>query len=417
MGRIQTVGSIPLGGETAVQGSKNGALPLIAASVLHAGRTVIHGCPRILDVEYMCGILRESGCSVYREKEALVIDAAGLSKVCISERYATKLRASVLLMGSLLGRCGRAYLPYPGGCTIGMRPIDFHLQAFQRMGARLIPDEKGIALSAEEMRGTHIELAFPSVGATENILLGAVMARGETVISGCAAEPEVEELCRFLNARGARIEGIGSNTLTVTGVDCLRDIEYRLMPDRIVAGTYLLAAAGTRGRITLWNTPVAQMEAITGLLREMGADVSAHDGALRMDASQLDKAPEIVSTSPYPGFPTDLQSQMMALLCTVEGESIIEENLFESRFLAAGELRKMGASIEIKGRRAFVRGVPSLYGACVRGRELRGGAALVAAGLAARGTTVIEGRGFIDRGYENIVRDLLELGANICEIT
>ncbi len=418
MSRIWIRGNVPLCGELTIQGSKNAALPLMAAAVLHPGKTVLWNCPRILDVECMSSILRELGCTVFREGGALVIDASRAEDLPVPARYATRFRASVLLTGSLLGRFGRACLPYPGGCTIGTRPIDLHLQIFRKMGALPQTGREGICLQIPQGRpaGCTAALEFPSVGATENAVLGAVLAQGVTVLKNCAREPEITELCRFLNEKGARIEGAGGSVLTITGVDSLRDSEYELMSDRIVAGTYLLAAAGTRGQVTLHGAQEETLRPLADILRGDGASVRAVGKRIILDASGAHPGERFVRTEPYPGFPTDLQSQILVYLLTASGASRVEETMFESRFQIAAELAKMGADIEIENNCAVVRGPAALKGTAVAARELRGGAALAAAGLIAGGETAISGSRFIKRGYEDICRDLAALGADIREI-
>ena len=416
MNRIQIEGNIPLCGEIDVQGSKNGALPVIAAAVLHRGLTVIRNCPRILDVEYMSDILRQTGIRVWREESALFIDAENVNGDTVLSQTAAKLRASALLMGSLLGRCGRVYMPYPGGCTIGMRPIDLHLKALTQMGAEVTVMEDGLLLRAKKLKGSVIEFPFPSVGATENAILAAVLAEGVTVIRGCAAEPEIEELCRFLTGKGARIFGAGGTQITVLGVKDLKDSVYRLMPDRIVAGTYLLAAAGTRGRILLKEAPGEHMVFLLKTLSLAGARITVEEGRILMDAQRACLPVKRLVTAPYPGFPTDLQSQMMVFLSRAEGVSRIEEKMFEKRFQIVGELRGMGADIRTQKDCAVIRGVEKLHGSVVRAKELRGGAALVSAALMAEGRTVLSGMEYIRRGYEDIVRDYTQLGADIREI-
>lgn len=415
MDRIQIEGNVPLCGKIKVQGAKNGALPIMAAAVLHKGITVIENCPRILDVEYMSEILRELGCLVWREDSALFINAVNVDGGVVRSEYATRLRASVILTGSLLGRCGRAALPYPGGCTIGMRPVDLHLKALTQMGAEVISAEDGLMLQAQKMRGGTVDFSFPSVGATENAILGAVLADGVTVLRGCAAEPEIEELCRFLCEKGACISGIGSTKLTISGVQKLNDSVYRLMPDRIVAGTYLLAAAGTRGKISLYDVCWEHLRHPLKILCDTGAEISVGDREIHMDAEKAVRPVKYLATMPYPGFPTDLQSQMMVFLSRARGTSRIKENMFESRFQIAEELLRMGADIEIEKNCAVIRGVSNLKGNYVRAKELRGGAALVSAALMAEGRTVLSGTEYIRRGYEDIVRDYAELGANIQE--
>ncbi len=419
MDQIQTRGHIPLGGEVTIQGSKNAALPLMAAALLHPGRTVLYHCPRILDVEYMGMILKKLGCAVTWERQALVIDAREACNFRVPSFPATRFRASVLLLGSLLGRFGSARLPYPGGCTIGLRPIDLHLRLFEQMGAAMeqTPDEiRLFTKEGKRLQGCETEFAFPSVGATENAIIGAVKAKGVTVLKGCATEPEIAELCRFLNEKGAKIEGVGSEVLTVTGTEELHDSEYTLMSDRIVAGTYMLAVAGTGGSALLRGAPWEQMDMLIRMLKKNGVRICAQPDSVRIDASAAHLQAADIQTAPYPGFPTDLQSQMMVLLCGADGESRLEETLFESRFLIAKELVKMGADIRIEGRVAKIRGVRGLSGAAVNAKELRGGAALVTAGLLASGRTVISGSRFIRRGYEDICRDFSELGADIQEI-
>lgn len=417
MNRIEIAGNIPLNGEIAVQGSKNAALPLMAAAVLHEGKTVLHNCPRILDVEYMAGILRELGCRVVWESgSTLEIDAGNLKDSCVPGRLAGRFRASVILMGSLLGRCKEAILPYPGGCTIGMRPIDLHLKAIEQMGAVTELLDDAVRLFTSGLHGSEIELAFPSVGATENIILAAVLAEGTTRIRGYAAEPEVEELCRFLKAKGAVIAGLGSRELVITGVEQLKDSEHTLIADRIVAGTYLCAAAGTRGKITLFNAPAGHLKMLIALLKKTGARIWEEETQITIDGSAACGSIDHVETAPYPGFPTDMQSQMMALLCRAEGVSRITENLFEERFLAAGELNRLGAKVKVQGKTASIEGVKSLRGVPVTAQELRGGAALVVAGLMADGKTTVRECQYIERGYEDICRDLSSLGADIRKV-
>lgn len=414
MNKIEITGNIPLNGEVCIQGSKNAALPLMAGAILHEGTTVLHNCPRIRDIEYMAEILRELGCLVtWEARHTLKIDAAGLNNCCVSARYATRLRASVILMGSLLGRCKKARLPYPGGCVIGTRPIDLHIAAMQELGAAAESFADAVQFQADDLHGCEIALPLPSVGATENVILAAALAKGTTRLCGCAAEPEVEELCRFLNGKGARISGVGSTQLCITGVDKLKDSEYTLITDRIVAGTYLCAAAGTRGSVTLLHAPVGHLKPLTGLLEETGAKIFCEAGKVTIDGSSAYGALPGIRTAPYPGFPTDLQSQMMAVLCCAQGRSTITENLFEARFLAAGELNHMGAHIRVSGRTAYIEGVRVLDGGTVKAQELRGGAALVIAGLMARGRTQVCGCSYIERGYEDICRDLRALGADI----
>ena len=415
--KIQISGNIPLQGSVTIQGCKNAALPLMAAAVLHEGVTVLHHCPRILDVEYMCRLLESMGCEVFWKNDSLTIDAAKIKDSRICEEEASCFRASVLLLGSLLGRFGSAALPYPGGCSIGKRPIDFHLQAFERLGASVMPEESEICLQAKELCGEEIVFTFPSVGATENAILASVLARGTTVIRGCALEPEITELCRFLNEKGADIRGIGGKTLTIRGVSRLFDSQYTLMPDRIVAGTYLLAVAGTCGKATLKRASLTHLQSLEEILVRNGAVLTESADGVRIDAGRMKRAREYVCTAPYPGFPTDLQSQLTAFFCGTESEAVVEERVFEARFQTVRELQKMGAEIHMDGCAVYINGKRNrLHGASVCARDLRGGAALVTAGIMACGTTVVSGCEFIKRGYEDISRDFALLGAKIQEV-
>lgn len=427
MGSIWVCGKGPLTGETAVQGSKNAALPLIAASVLHRGVTVLHNCPDISDVAWLCRLLEMMGCGICREGASLMIDASYLKSIGEEEACAGKLRASVLLLGSLLARMGEVTLPYPGGCVIGSRPVDYHLDIMRKLGAEVWMDEENICLKSARLLGTEISLKFPSVGATENGILAAVLAEGTTRLSGCAVEPEIWELCRFLNEKGARIL-CRDDEIVIEGVEGLRDSEYTLMPDRITAGTYLLAAAGTKGRICLHRTPTQCLGSLMKLLESMGARIRVYEEegvrgkreedrlllgrTAELDCRSLRPEPVEIHTAPYPGFPTDLQSQLMAALTLGEGrKSMIWETMFEERFQAAAELRKMGADIRLDGKRAQIWGVKELRGAVMEARELRGGAALVIGGLMAQGVSRVENSGYLKRGYEDICRDLRDLGA------
>lgn len=415
--RIQISGNIPLRGSVTIQGCKNAALPLMAAAVLHEGVTVLHHCPRILDVEYMCRLLKSMGCEVFWENDSLTIDAKEIKDSRIREPEASCFRASVLLLGSLLGRFGCAALPYPGGCSIGKRPIDFHLQAFETLGASVLPEKKEIRLQSEKLCGREINFDFPSVGATENAILAAVLARGTTVIHGCAREPEIAELCQFLNEKGADIRGIGGKSLKIHGVKRLCDSQYTLMADRIVAGTYLLAVAGTGGTAVLKRASLAHLRALEEVLIRNGAILTERPDGVQIDAERMKRAREQICTAPYPGFPTDLQSQLIAFFCGTESKAIVEERMFESRFQAVRELQKMGADIRVDGRTAYIEGQKNrLHGASVCAYDLRGGAALVTAGIMAQGETYVSGCEFIRRGYEDISRDFALLGANIQEV-
>ena len=417
---IEVWGGQALCGKVWIQGSKNAALPMIAGALLHDGITVIHNCPKILDVVYMVQILREMGCQAEFEGHTLWIDAKNLDTCRVYPEYACRMRSSIVLMGSLLGRRKEAVLPYPGGCTIGERPIDLHLDALTRMGADI--EENGGVLEARSNRlqGIEISLKFPSVGATENLILAAVLAEGETVIQNAAREPEIRQLCDFLEGKGARISGGGSSSIRIRGVSALHDSEYELKPDRIVTGTYLLAAAATRGRISIPRAPAEQMESFLEVLGEIGGrfwmepqDPAHKEEVFIFEGKDACLPANMVETAVYPGFPTDLQSPLMTVLAVAEGESRIRENVFENRFQPVPELVKMGAEIRTRGREAIITGVAKLEGNHVCAPDLRGGAALVIAGLCAGGRTRIENEQFIERGYEDIAEDLGSLGARI----
>jgi len=331
----------------------------------------------------------------------------------------TGMRSSLFLMGALLGRCGEFVMEYPGGCVIGKRPIDLHLRALMQMGA-VFGEENGkiYAKAPCGLRGAVIILDFPSVGATENIILAAVTARGCTKICGAAKEPEVEHLCRYLNGCGAHIEGVGTSQLCIEGKDRLKGSCYTVVADRIVAGTYLLACVGCGGSVFLEDAPVGHMEAVIGLAGQLGAECQDTESGLYVQANGLCRNVPKLVTRPYPGFPTDLQSQALAVLTAARGECLIEETIFEDRFHIMAPLSAMGAKIgQIDARRVWVKGPVHLKGCSVEARELRGGASLVVAGLMAEGTTVIGGCRYIDRGYENICRDFRELGARIYSVS
>lgn len=415
MDYLEIEGGRTLHGEVVIQGSKNAALPILSAALLHKGTTVLRNCPHISDVSSMLEILRGFGCEVRWEGDALVLRSENLCAARAPKDYAGVMRSSIMLLGSLLGRLGEAFLPYPGGCVIGERPIDLHLWALRQMGAELSEEPEGLRAVCKKPKGARIRLPFPSVGATENVVLLAVRAEGVTVLENAAREPEIAELCRYLNGMGARITGAGTKTITVTGVSMLKDTEFTVMSDRIVAGTYSLLAAACGGSIRLVDAPLSQLGALRQLLKRMGIEQQERDGSFFLNCRAPIEGGLCVSTAPYPGFPTDLQSPLMAALCTVRGESVIDEQIFEARFKIVEELRRMGAEIRVEGSRAFItgKGKGSLRGEELEARELRGGAALCIAAAAARGKTRICQYHYIARGYENIIRDLQGLGVVI----
>lgn len=412
MSIIQIQGLQRLRGEIRIQGSKNAVLPVMAAALLCEGSVTLTNVPRIQDVFCMMGILEYMGCACRLEGHTLTLDSAGLSPRPVPENEGKRMRSSVMLLGPLLGRLGQVETSYPGGCSIGSRPIDLHLSALERMGAAFRIEGGRIRGQVSELRGGELSLAYPSVGATENILMAAVAARGDTCLRGAAREPEIQILCRFLEAMGAHIGGIGESTLTVRGGTTLRGGTFAIPGDRIVAGTYVGAVMAAGGDVLLTGVPTAHMEASLAAARAMGCRLTVEEEQVRvrMDGRPL---PVQLATGPYPDFPTDLQSVMLAVASLAQGTSSIRETVFEERFATAKELRKLGARIIIRERTAQVEGQRLLTGGRVRALDLRGGAALVAAGLAAEGTTQVDGCGYIQRGYEDICRDLAAAGARI----
>lgn len=410
---FEITGGTPLHGSITLQGSKNAALPLMAASILHPGRTTLHHVPAIRDVDVMIEILENIGCTVQKDNGTLIIDAAKAEHFEVAASLGERMRSTIILLGSMLGRAGRAKMPFPGGCIIGMRPIDIHITSLGKMGA--VFEEKDGMLCAETdgLCGTRIHLRFPSVGATENVILAAVYARGRTRIENCAKEPEIAELCRFLRKKGAKIEGEGTSCILVEGVSHLRDSTYTLMPDRIVAGTYLFAAAATRGEICLEGMRPSDMESVLDVLGRMGAVYENREDGFYLDGRKAINPLPVVCTETYPGFPTDLQSQLLATLCVARGRSVIRECIFEERFRIAPWLNRMGADVTTDGREAVIEGKEHLSGQMVKAQELRGGAALVIAALMAQGITRVYGSAFIERGYEDLAGDLRKLGAVI----
>ena len=411
--QIEILGGISLYGEIPVQGCKNAALPIMAAAILQSGEVELQNCPEISDVFLMMSILEELGCKCTLKKHTLHMDTAGIDHSEIPGRFGKTMRSVITLAGSLLGRLGECSIPYPGGCVIGSRPIDFHLDAFRSMGVEIDEEEERITGKTNYLKGSIIKLPFPSVGATQNCILAAVLAHGKTVIYGAAREPEVVELCEFLLGMGACICGAGTDRIVISGVRKLHGITFCLSSDRIVAGTYLLAAAGSRGKLTLVNAPVKALGNLRSLLETMGAEWQEEEDRIILNGEKAYQPIPYVRTAPYPGFSTDLQSQLLAVLAISYGESVLEERIFEARFKIVEPLKAMGADLEITGNSVKVRGVPALYGAKVTAGELRGGAALVTAGLLAEGKTIIENPCFIDRGYEDICADLRRAGAAI----
>lgn len=404
-----------LEGEISVHGAKNSALPLLSACVLAHGETIIHNCPDLTDVDAACRILSTLGCRCRRNSGTVCVDAANVTGTEIPDNLMREMRSSIVFLGAVLGRTGRCRLSFPGGCELGARPIDLHLSALEQMGA-VISEEHGYlnCKAANGLHGAKINLSFPSVGATENILLAAATAKGCTEIHNAAREPEISDLCNFLNKCGAKISGAGECVILVDGVQRLEPSEHSVIPDRIVAGTYLCAAAMTGGELILTHCNSAHISGLVNVLEQMGAKLYSYgDGKIYISCRKRLIAPPTIRTMPYPGFPTDIQAPFMAVCTMAEGTSVFVETIFENRFRHVPELVRLGANIKSEGRVCVVQGVEKLSGAKVCAAELRGGAALVIAALAAEGTSEISGLKFIDRGYESIEKSLRCVGADI----
>ena len=404
-------------GSVVLQSAKNSVLPLLAASILTEKRVTIREAPKIADVACMAQILRELGANVTFSGGNVTIDSADACCHEIPSSLTRELRSSVFMLGSLLTRFKRALIAYPGGCDIGLRPIDLHLSALKRLGVEISEREGYIFCEAERLQGAEILLDFPSVGATENILLAAVKAEGRTVLTGAAKEPEIVDLQNFLNAMGAKVAGAGTDVIEIEGVKELHGVTYRPMKDRIEAGTFLLAAAACGGEVEVVGVSAENIRLLLHKLRENGCKIHTKNDKIRIESHGTLKCNRRIETMPFPGFPTDLQAQITALNASCSGCALIVENLFETRFKYVPELQKMGADIEVKGRTAFVRGVGRLHGASVTAGDLRGGAALVIAALGAEGTSEVLDLSHIDRGYADFRAKLKKLGASIRRVS
>ena len=415
MDKIVINGGRKLNGEITVQGAKNSVLPILVATLLVDGVSIIHNCPLLSDVDATIKILQYLGCKVSRENHTITVDSTDVSRDDVPDNLMREMRSSIVFLGGILGRMGRAKLSTPGGCEIGLRPIDLHLSSMEQFGATVTDEDGFIVCKADEkgLEGTRITLSFPSVGATENIILAATLAKGTTVISNAAREPEISDLADFLNRCGARIRGAGDSTVVIEGVAKLTPAEHTVIPDRIVASTYLIAAAMTGGKIIINSIVPSHIAPIIQPLRESGCSIEVNKKQVVLESPKTLKRIRMIRTMPHPGFPTDVQAQIMALTTVADGTSVIVENIFESRYKHIGELLRFGAKIHVEGRMAVVEGVHRLNGANVRATDLRGGSAMILAGLQARGTTEITEIYHIDRGYENPEKTLSELGADI----
>ncbi len=416
MSRLVVDGGSPLLGGIRVQGAKNAVLPILAATVIADGECVINNCPKLRDVDKTDMVLERLGCCVRRENGTVIVNPCGFCSCEICEELMRAMRSSIIFLGAVITRCKKAIVSMPGGCPIGLRPIDLHLKALRELGVKIEEKHGYIICTADKITGTDIHLDFPSVGATENTMLAAVCAEGTTTILNAAREPEIADLANFLNQCGAKISGAGTSCIQIDGVKKLHGTEYTVMPDRIVAATYLAAAAATEGEVFLTDSEPADMGAMLHVLSEMGAKLTIGAKTIHLKSRGRLKGIHILRTMPYPGFPTDIQSPFMALAALASGTSIFVENIFENRFQHVDELIRMGADIKVEGRSAVVRGVEKLSAANVVARELRGGAALVIAALASDGVSEISGVEYIDRGYENIERCLQNCNAKIKRI-
>ena len=412
MKRYVIEGGRKLEGTTYVSGSKNASLPIIAATILNGEISKLYNVPNIHDTKMMYIILKILGCKIKKSNNKIVIDSSKIKEVEIPENLMQEMRSSVIIAGALLARKKEAIFTYPGGCDIGSRPIDLHIKAFEKLGIKVEEESGYIHCKADEIVGNDIGLDFPSVGATENVMLASVFAKGTTRIINAAMEPEIIDLQNALNSMGAKISGAGTNNIIIKGVEKLKNLSYNIIPDRIEAGTLLCAAAITGGNITLQKVIPQHIETLTNKLQEMGCSLKISKNEIILKAPKRLK-PVDVKTLPYPGFPTDMQSVLGTTVAVAKGTSIITENIFENRFKYLSELKKMGAKVTIEGRTAVIKGVRKLSKANVRATDLRGGAALVIAGLNAKGRTTVENIEYILRGYEDFDSKLQSLGANI----
>ncbi len=406
-------GGSVLSGTVSVQGSKNAALPILAATLLVEEPVELRNCPVIRDTENMVMILRSLGCTVKREGDALIVDSRTASNFVLPTALSGELRSSIFLLGSVLSRFQAADAPYPGGCEIGNRPIDLHLKGLRQLNADIEEQGGRIRCTGGDLRGATVDLGYPSVGASENIMLAACRAKGQTTIRNAACEPEIVDLQNFLCACGFCVKGAGTPAIVIDGVRKGHGTSYRVMPDRIVTGTYLLAGAITGGDVTVTGTQPETVDTLLYKLSECGCLVTAHADSVRVQAPKRVRAVGFTETRPYPGFPTDLQPQLFSLLSVADGTSVVTENVFENRFRHAQELNKMGAKNRILDRTAIITGVERLHGASVTAHDLRGGAALALAGLAAEGETQILHAERIERGYERMDSVIERLGGSI----
>lgn len=413
---FRVLGGEILEGQVRLDGAKNAVLPILAASLLPEGETVIWDCPDIRDVHAMAGILKTLGCDCFWRHGEMRIQNSGLKHWEMPDGLSKQIRSSIFLLGPILGRLRRATVTYPGGCEIGLRPIDLHLKGLRALGVKIVDEGGAIYCDGRDMHAGDVYFDYPSVGATENVMMAAALLPGLTTIHNAAREPEIEDLQQFINQMGGCVHGAGTQLIEIEGVASLRGISYAPIPDRIVAGTLMCAAAVTGGRVEIDNVHPWDLIPVSDKLKEMGCRIAEDGETLTVDAPERLKAFSLLQTQPHPGFPTDMQAQMLAAACLARGTSVIVENVFENRLSHVADLCRMGADIRVSGRTAVVQGVDALRGQHVTARDLRGGAALVLAGLAAEGETVVENIALIDRGYARLEEMLSGLGAKIQRI-
>lgn len=406
-----------LQGEATVPTAKNAVLPLLAAAILPEGGVTLRSCPDILDVRAMAAIIETLGCRCRMEDGDMRVENQGFCRWEMPEELSRQIRSSIFLLGPILARMKRATVSYPGGCEIGLRPIDLHLKGLRALGVNIIDEGGRLYCDGRHMHAGNVYFDYPSVGATENVMMAAAVMEGTTVIHNAAREPEVCDLERFLNCMGGRVAGAGTQVIQIEGVRSLHGGEYTPMPDRIAAGTLLCAGAMTGGSILLRRAPFHDLLPVLEKLREMGCRIRQTEEGTCLEAPRRLRAFSQLQTQPHPGFPTDMQSQMMAAACGAEGTSVVIENVFENRFGQVPDLCRMGADIRVSGRMAVIRGVGELHGARVQARDLRGGAALVLAGLCARGETVVGNAALVDRGYPRLEETLSRLGARMKRVS
>lgn len=414
MGKYIIKGGNKLNGEVFISGAKNAVLPILASTVLNSGICILKNVPMLLDTFVAMDILRDLGCKVTYGENTVVINSKDMNKTNVKEELVKKMRSSIIFLGAIISRFKEASISYPGGCNLGKRPIDFHLEAFKKLGIKIDDNQNLIKASVNEIKENTIDLPFASVGATQNIILASIFVNGKVVIKNCAKEPEIIDMVKFLRKIGANIYGEGTDTITIKGVEKLKDIvEYTVMPDRIEAGTFLCMSAITNGNIKVNGIAPHYLSSLTDILEQIGCEIIKSKESIKIKNSKNLKCIDFLETKPYPYFATDLQPQIMALLSTLDGISVIKENIFEARNKHIPELNKMGCNIVEDNNIFIINGVNSLIGRNVFAKDLRGGAGLITAGLFAEGETVVDGACYINRGYEYLDKKLSILGADI----